>query len=94
MVLQVTYATFGDLHAQCESARSALENAITEMNATVNGALAENWQGDGQQAYFAAQHKWNTAANDLYEVLKQVEASLDGCGQTYQAMENQVVAMF
>lgn len=93
-VMNVTYATFEELHSQCEKARAALEQAISDMNTKVGNNLAENWIGSGKEAFQAADNKWTTAANDLYEVLKKVEASVDSCGANYLSMENQVVNMF
>ncbi|MBC7559994.1 MAG: WXG100 family type VII secretion target [Dermatophilaceae bacterium] len=93
-IMNVTYATFEELHGQCERARAALEQAISDMNTKVGNSLAENWVGAGKEAFQAAETKWTVAADDLYEVLKKVEASVDSCGVNYLHMENQVVNMF
>jgi len=49
--------------------------------------LLSTWDGDAKQAYYTRQSQWESAANDLRDLLGQIERALRASAEKMQSRE-------
>jgi WXG100 family type VII secretion target len=56
--------------------------------------LVASWTGEASSDYQALQQKWNTSADDLHAVLRQIAAALRTASQNYVSGEQSNASMW
>ena len=56
--------------------------------------LVASWTGEASTDYQALQQKWNTSADDLHAVLRQIAAALRTASQNYVSGEQSNASMW
>src|SRR5919109_904013 len=69
-----------DVNAQIQSQLSNLKSYLAPMVAT--------WSGQASSDFQALQARWDTSADDLNQVLRQMSQALRSAGEQYQATES------
>lgn len=77
--LLTSVADFASIHSQMVSTLSDLEHDL-------QGSLSA-WQGDAQEAYWAAKAKWDAAAGNMENVLNQLRIVIGEAHANYTAAE-------
>ena len=86
---QVNYSALDAAAADIRSGSSNLQSCIDDLESTLN-RLRASWEGAAQEAYDAAQVKWNEGLDGLKDVLDrtsnacrycELQLSTDGPGQ-------------
>ena len=86
---EYTRAVFAQLkssEADFASIHSNLVATLSDLEHDLQGSLSA-WQGDSQEAYWAAKAKWDAAARDMENVLGQLRAAIAGAHDIYSATE-------
>jgi len=71
----------------------ALDGAAADLKNTLN-QLRSSWEGQAQEAYNAAQVKWNQGLEGLKDVLSRTSAAVDSARSNYQQTDQASAARF
>jgi 6 kDa early secretory antigenic target len=85
-----TKAVFGQLEqsqADFAGTYSSLQDTISTLDSQLRANLAE-WDGQAQQAYYAAKAVWDTAMADMANVLNQLGVVIGVANTNYTAAES------
>ncbi len=83
-----------------ERASMDIQKALTELQSQLGqlevngGKLVDNWDGPAQAAYRERQRKWQTAASDLSEILRNIKFAVDESAADYQDTERKATNRF
>jgi 6 kDa early secretory antigenic target len=86
--------------AAMHQAASDIQSAINKLNADLDqlnsdaAPLVSTWSGPAQQAYHQRQQTWTNAANDLSEMLRNIQKALVDSTSDYNSTENSNTALF
>jgi WXG100 family type VII secretion target len=75
----------------------AIAGQIEQQMSDLKGYLAPlvaSWSGEAASDYQALQQKWNTSAEDLHAVLRQIAATLRSVAEDYVREENTNASMW
>ncbi|MGW4497958.1 WXG100 family type VII secretion target [Micromonospora sp. NPDC004336] len=86
--MEIRY-NFGALNAAADSCGGAMRNLTGELDGLKSGIapLLATWDGDAREAYFRRQNDWESAANDLRDLLGRIEKALRESAAKMQARE-------
>lgn len=87
---------FPALSAAADSVNSASSKMTSELDNLKQGIapLLATWSGDAQAAYYQRQNDWESAANDLRDLLGKIESALRQSAETMQAREKSNASKF
>ena len=91
MTGQVSYdsSVARDAESSLGTTATALENSLTELTNFVN-RVSSNWEGDEQVTYKGIQTKWDTAADEIRNILTQIKTGLGKNTESVDQMRNKV----
>ncbi|MFV2088612.1 WXG100 family type VII secretion target [Micromonospora sp. LOL_021] len=80
---------FAALNNAADNCGTAAKNMIQELDGLKTGIqpLVATWEGDAQTAYLTRQAEWESAANDLKDLLNRIEKALREAALRMQARE-------
>ncbi|TCB90687.1 WXG100 family type VII secretion target [Micromonospora zingiberis] len=86
--MEIRY-NFAGLNAAADSCGSSVRNMTSELEGLKSGIapLLATWDGDAREAYFQRQREWESAANDLRDLLGKIERALRESAAKMQARE-------
>lgn len=91
--LVVDFAAMQQAAADIQSAINKLTSDLDQLNSDAQ-PLVSTWSGDAQQAYFQRQTMWTNAANDLTQLLRDIQRALVDSTNDYQATEKANTNLF
>ncbi|RIV34355.1 WXG100 family type VII secretion target [Micromonospora radicis] len=93
--MEIRY-NFAGLNAAADSCGSSSRNMTSELEGLKTGIapLLATWDGDAREAYFQRQREWESAANDLRDLLGRIERALRESAAKMQARESANRAKF
>jgi WXG100 family type VII secretion target len=83
-----------------QQASSDIEKALSELQSQLGqlehdaGKLVGTWDGAAQTAYRERQRKWQTAAGELSEILRNIKLAVDESAADYQDTERKATNRF
>lgn len=93
---EYTRAVFGSLQsgeADFQSIYSQLENTVSTLDGQLKSSLSE-WDGQAQQAYYAAKAQWDAAMANMASVLSNLRGVVSEASVNYPATENSNAALW
>ncbi|MFY1635097.1 WXG100 family type VII secretion target [Solwaraspora sp. WMMB335] len=80
---------FAALNGAADNCGTAAKNMMAELDGLKTGIqpLVATWEGDAQSAYLTRQAEWESAANDLKDLLTRIETALRESAARMQARE-------
>jgi early secretory antigenic target protein ESAT-6 len=88
-VSDYTRAVFGSLQtgeADFASTYAQLQSTISTLDAQMRSSLSQ-WDGDAQQAYYAAKAKWDAAMANMATVLNNLRGVISEAHVNYSSTE-------
>jgi WXG100 family type VII secretion target len=89
----VDFAAMHQAAADIQAAINKLTSDLEQLDADAK-PLVSTWTGDAQQAYFQRQATWTTAANDLSQMLRNIQKALVDSTSDYQSTETTNTNLF
>ena len=88
--------TFGQLQATQEHTQQTVASMNSQLQDLKSylAPLVSTWEGQAAENYNAKQRQWDTAANDLNEVLAAIGRALGSVNEGYQSTESQNASRF
>jgi WXG100 family type VII secretion target len=83
----VTFGAINEAAMDADSIATQIAQQLSDLKAYV-APLAATWSGEAAGDFQALQAKWDTSANDLNQVLRQISQALRVAGEQYRATEN------
>lgn len=84
------------------AALTAAADNLTNSSGTISGRLDQlesdlrpmsvNWTGQASDTYRVTQQKWDTAAAELAQILRQIGTAVRTAGENYQATDSRIGA--
>ena len=93
MDFQVNYGALDGAAADIKSGAANLQACLDDLENTLN-QLRSSWEGQAQEAYNAAQVKWNQGLEGLKDVLTRTSAAVDSARSNYQQTDQASAARF
>ncbi|WP_447004485.1 WXG100 family type VII secretion target [Saccharothrix isguenensis] len=84
--IKVDFNQLGSAAADISGQASKVESELENLKSRIAPVLAQ-WDGGTQEAYRAAQEKWDTSAADLQQVLATIGTAVASATEAYQAAE-------
>ncbi|MGC5033678.1 WXG100 family type VII secretion target [Micromonospora sp. DT229] len=86
--MEIKY-NFAGLNAAADSCNGSVRNMTSELEGLKSGIapLLATWDGEAREAYFQRQREWESAANDLRDLLTRIERALRESAGKMQARE-------
>ena len=87
-------------HAGLEAAAQDLATTVKQIDDRLNrleselAPLRSDWTGNAQQAYQAAKTKWDTAMQEMRDLLQQTSTTVQQSNADYQAADQRGAASF
>lgn len=91
--IKVDYATIHTAAEDCNSTGNELEARFEQLKSDLQ-PLTSSWTGEAQAAWQERQQNWNTALEDLRQVLAQIATALPQIADGYQSTDNSVRNLF
>lgn len=88
------------VHASLEQAAADMQNTVKQIDDRMSrlegdlNPLKSDWAGGAQVQYQAAKQKWDTAINDMRELLNETHISVSQSNQDYMAADKRGAASF
>ncbi|MBL7260955.1 WXG100 family type VII secretion target [Paractinoplanes lichenicola] len=92
-VLLVNFEALRGAGANIAKAVSSLQQQLGDLERD-SKRLVDSWDGEAQQAYYARQEAWRTAANDLTSILQNIKGAVDQSADDYVNTEKQATSRF
>jgi WXG100 family type VII secretion target len=83
---KVTFEALSSAHSDINAAWGSITQQMEDLKKFVNN-FAQDWTGSAAEAYQGLQQQWDSAANDLAQVLHTIGSAVDSANQNYQAAE-------
>jgi len=83
----VTFESIGQAATDCRTMNNELSQQLGDLKNYL-APMVSVWAGQAAENYNALQAKWDRAAEDLSQILTQIETSLNTARDNYQATEN------
>jgi len=74
-------------------ALSSMQSELEQINSTVQ-PLVHTWQSEAQTAFVARKHEWESAANDLHQLLTGIKGAVLKSAEIMAAREKANTAKF
>ncbi len=91
MDIKVDFAGLETLASDIGAQASTLQSTLENLQSRIKPVIAQ-WDGATSGAYAASQQKWDTAAEDLQQVLAQIGTAVRAAGESFQSGEQQNTA--
>ena len=82
----VTFGAINEAAMDADSIATQIAQQLNDLHAYIAPMVA-TWEGQASTEFQALQAKWDTSANDLNQVLRQISQALRMSGEQYQAAE-------
>jgi WXG100 family type VII secretion target len=92
-LLRVNFAALAEAGVDIEKAVNELDTKLGELKADAR-PLVDTWEGKAQTAYYQRQQKWDNAATDLKNILRDIKIAVDRSAQDYAATESSAEKRF
>lgn len=92
-VLLVNFGALQQAGLDIHKALNALTNDLAQLEHDA-GLLVETWSGTAQQAYYDRQARWQGAAADLADILRNIKLAVDASATDFQDTERQATQRF
>jgi WXG100 family type VII secretion target len=92
-VLVVNFAALQKASADIQTALSTLESQLAQLERDA-APLVAGWDGEARQAYDVRQARWQQAATDLANILRDIKRALDDSAIEYQQTERRNTGLF
>jgi 6 kDa early secretory antigenic target len=92
-LLLVNFGSLSQASADIDKALGELQSQLGQLKQDA-APLVETWDGLAQAAYRERQNKWETAANDLSEILRQIKIAVEESASDYQDTERRATNRF
>ena len=92
-LLLVNFGALMQAGADIQKALNELQTQLGQLEKDA-GPLVASWDGAAQMAYQERQRKWQTAATDLSEILRQIKIAVDESAADYQDTERKATQRF
>jgi early secretory antigenic target protein ESAT-6 len=92
-LLLVNFGALQQASMDIQKALSQLESQLGQLERDA-GPLVATWDGAAQMAYQERQRKWQTAATELSEILRQVKLAVEESAADYQDTERKATNRF
>ena len=89
MDFQVQYGALDQAAADINTGAGNLDSCLSDLEQTLN-----QLEGQAQEAYQAAQRKWNEGLNGLKDVLRKTSTAVDSARTNYQQTDQSSAARF
>ena len=93
MDFQVQYGALDQAAADINTGAGNLDSCLSDLEQTLNQLVA-SWEGQAQEAYQAAQRKWNEGLNGPKDVLRKTSTAVDSARTNYQQTDQSSAARF
>jgi 6 kDa early secretory antigenic target len=84
--IQVTFGAVNEAAMDADSIAAQIAQQLGDLKAYL-APLVASWSGGAAGDFQALQAKWDTSANDLNQVLRQMSQALRAAAEQYQATE-------
>jgi 6 kDa early secretory antigenic target len=91
--LVVDFAAMSQAAADINSAINKLTSDLDQLNSDA-APLVQTWSGSAQEAYHQRQQVWTNAANDLTQMLRDIQKALVESTEDYNMTENRNRGLF
>jgi early secretory antigenic target protein ESAT-6 len=92
-LLRVNFAALAEAGVDIDKAVNELDTKLSELKADAR-PLVDTWEGKAQAAYYQRQQKWDTAATDLKNILRDIKLAVDRSAQDYATTEGNAEKRF
>ncbi len=92
-VLLVNFGALEQGSNDIQKALNQLQSQLSQLERDA-GPLVTTWSGAAQAAYAERQRKWQTAADDLAAILRNIKIAVDESAADYQRTESQAQKRF
>jgi early secretory antigenic target protein ESAT-6 len=92
-LLLVNFGALQQASMDIHKALSELQSQLGQLERDA-GPLVATWDGVAQMAYQERQRKWQTAASELSEILRQIKLAVDESAADYQDTERKATNRF
>ena len=82
----VTFAAINEAAMDTDSIASQISQQLGDLKSYLT-PLVGTWSGDASTEYQALRAKWDSSANDLNQVLRQMAQALRTAAENYQSTE-------
>lgn len=82
----VTFGAVNEAAMDTDAIASQIAQQLSDLKAYL-APLVASWSGEASGEFQALQAKWDSGANDLNQVLRQISQALRVAGEQYQATE-------
>lgn len=83
----VTFGAISEAAMDTDSSASQITQQLEELKSYL-APLISSWSGEASSDFQALQAKWDSSANDLNQVLRQISQALRAASEQYQSTEN------
>ncbi len=83
----VTFAAINEAAMDSDAIASQIAQQLSDLKSYL-APLVATWSGQASSDFQALQAKWDTSANDLNQVLRQMATALRTAGEQYRATES------
>jgi|SRR3712207_6758493 len=92
-LLLVNFGALQQASTDIQKALNELQSQLGQLERDA-GPLVQTWDGAAQTAYRERQHKWQTAASELSEILRNIKLAVDESATDYQDTERAATNRF
>ena len=92
-LLLVNFAALQQASADIQKALNELTNQLDQLERDA-GPLVATWAGPAQEAYRERQARWQNAAGELADILRNVKVAVDQSAADYQDTERKATNRF
>lgn len=92
-VLVVNFAALQKASADIQTALNTLQSQLAQLERDA-APLVASWDGGARQAYDVRQARWQQAATDLAEILRDIKRALDESATDYEHTEKRNTGLF
>jgi 6 kDa early secretory antigenic target len=82
----VTFEAIGQAATDCNTTNAAMQQELTALKSYL-APMVQAWAGRARENYMVLQQQWDTAADDLSQVLTQISHALTVSQQNYTETE-------
>jgi len=82
----VTFGAVNEAAMDADAVASQIAQQLSDLRAYL-APLVASWSGEASSDFQALQAKWDSSANDLNQVLRQISQSLRTAGDNYLSTE-------
>lgn len=92
-LLLVNFGALQQASLDIQKALGELSNQLSQLERDA-GPLVDTWNGSAQAAYRERQARWQAAAGELSEILRNIKVAVDESAADYQETERKATSRF